>query len=171
MRLCAIPSRRRFASPCRWGEEKIGDLIGENTVDFLRHRAVERPQAGLDVADRMCSLGPDERRGDRGVHIAVTSTRSGRRSSATLEARHDLAGLRGVGRGADFERRREPAARAAQRRHPTSARRMLSGVDDRLLDRRNTADRMEHGGGFMKFGRAPTTWMRRIIRWKAARPA
>ncbi len=55
----------------RGAEQQIGEVVGENAVELLGHRAVERPHAGLDVCDRHVG----ERRGqaarERRVRVAV----------------------------------------------------------------------------------------------------
>ena len=54
----------------RVGEEQIGELVGDDAVDLLGHRAVEAAQPRLEVGDRDPELGGDERRGERRVHVA-----------------------------------------------------------------------------------------------------
>src|SRR5258708_16337965 len=43
-------------------KQHIGKLIGNEPVDFLRHRAVEGAQSGFNVADAHSELGTDQRR-------------------------------------------------------------------------------------------------------------
>src|SRR5271166_6567596 len=45
----------------RWREEQIGELVGEQAVDFFRHGAVAGAQSGLDVADGYSELGANQR--------------------------------------------------------------------------------------------------------------
>ena len=51
-------------------EEVVRELVGDDPVDLLRHRAVEAAQARLDVGDRDPELHRDERRRERRVDVA-----------------------------------------------------------------------------------------------------
>ena len=54
----------------RVGEQELGELVGDDAVDLLRHRAVEAPQARLDVCVRDAELDEHERRRKRRVDVA-----------------------------------------------------------------------------------------------------
>jgi hypothetical protein len=51
-------------------EAEVRELIDEHAVDFLGHRAVEVPQAGLDVRDRNSELGGGKCSSEGRVDIA-----------------------------------------------------------------------------------------------------
>ena len=51
-------------------EEILGELVGDDPVDLLGHRAVEGAQARLQVGDRDAELDGHERRGQRRVDVA-----------------------------------------------------------------------------------------------------
>ena len=54
----------------RVGEQEVGELVRDDAVDLLRHRAVEAPQARLDVRVGDAELDEDERRRERRVDVA-----------------------------------------------------------------------------------------------------
>jgi hypothetical protein len=45
-------------------EQQIGELVGDQPIDFLGHGAVERAQSGLDVADADSEFGRDQSGGN-----------------------------------------------------------------------------------------------------------
>ncbi len=51
------------------GEEKVADVVRQNAVDFLGHRAIKRSQSRLDMGDRNVQLRRGERGGERRIHI------------------------------------------------------------------------------------------------------
>ena len=72
MRSSGMPSRAQVAIGRGAGREaEVGELVGEDAVDLLGHGAVEAPHPGLDVRHRMPFFCRHERRGERGVHVAV----------------------------------------------------------------------------------------------------
>jgi hypothetical protein len=52
------------------GIQAVGDLVGEDAVDLLRHRPVVAAQAGFDMHHRHFLLGADQRTGQRRIHVA-----------------------------------------------------------------------------------------------------
>ena len=86
------------------GVEQVGDLVGEDAVDLLRHRAVEAAQARLHVHDRDVLLHRHQAAGERGVHVADDEHRGGPvLVEHRFEAAHDLGGLHRVRAGAHLE--------------------------------------------------------------------
>ncbi len=80
-------------------EQVIAELVGDDPVDLLGHRAVEAPQAGLDVRDRDAELDRDERRGERGVDVARNDHEFGTLAlHHRLDSLHHTRGLHGVAR-------------------------------------------------------------------------
>ena len=142
-------------------EEQVGELVGEDAVDLLRHAPVARSQARLDVRDRDPHLGGGERAGERRVDVPGDDDRRpaaprpgpARTSDSTFavcspcEARSDAE--EAVARQGSRDRRgprRTGARRSAGRcgRSPGGRRR-----------RRSRAATI--GAILTKFGRAPTT--------------
>ena len=79
----AIPSRRRLAIAARLGhEQQVGDRVGHEPVDLLRHRPVEAAEAGLDVRHRDPQLHRRQRAGDGRVDVAEHDRRVGPASPA-----------------------------------------------------------------------------------------
>ena len=75
-----------------------------DAVDLLRHRAVERAHAGLDVRDGDAGLHRGERAGERRVGVAVDEQRVGSDvGDQRLERGEHARGLRGVRAAADAE--------------------------------------------------------------------
>ena len=59
----ATPSRRRLSTAvCDGHEQQVAGVVGQDAVELLRHRAVERAHAGLDVRDRDARLRRRQRR-------------------------------------------------------------------------------------------------------------
>ena len=52
-------------------EEQRGDMISQDSIDFLRHTFIKRTQAGLNVSDRYMEFGGRQRAGKRRVRIAI----------------------------------------------------------------------------------------------------
>src|SRR5947207_14878522 len=52
-------------------EQEIADVIGDDTVNLLRHVAVERPEASLNVSDPHAAFRRSQRAGERRVRIAI----------------------------------------------------------------------------------------------------
>ena len=82
IRSAAIPSRARFVVASGGvREEQVGELVGEDPVDLLRHRPVEAAQPRLDVAR---SGSAASRRTSAAARVELTSpgtiTSSGRSS-------------------------------------------------------------------------------------------
>ena len=89
----------------RVDEEQLRELVGDDAVQLLRQRPVERAQARLDVAERNLEL----RRGDRGRHRRVDVARDEHHVGLGLEQHrleplHDARGLLRVRAGSDPER-------------------------------------------------------------------
>jgi len=85
-------------------EEKVGNVVGDDAVDLLRHRAVEAAQAGLDVGEGQVQLGRGERAGQRRVGVAEDDHPVGRLLlEHRLQALQHLSGLASVRPGADAE--------------------------------------------------------------------
>ncbi len=129
----STPSARRLSSRLgRVQEEQLGEVIGDDPVDLLRHRAVEAPQPGLDVADRDPEPGRAERRGEGRVDVAGNQD-----EVRSLVAKHRLQpleharGLLAVAARADPEhvvRLRYPELLEEDLRHRPVV--VLAGVDD-----------------------------------------
>ncbi len=71
-------------------------VVGQHAVELLRHRAVERAHAGLDVRDRDLSLGGGQRARQRRVRVAVDEHQVG--ALARQQALERLEHARGLGR-------------------------------------------------------------------------
>ena len=84
--------------------QHVGNRIGDEAIDFLRHAAVTAAQSGLEVYDRYPEFGADHRAGGRRIDVANDNDPVG----AVLEAdlfigNHDVAGLLGMRAAADAE--------------------------------------------------------------------
>ena len=90
-------------------EEELGEVVGDDPVDLLGHRAVEAAQPRLDVADRDPELRGAERRRERRVDVAGDEHEVG-----PLVAQHGLEPL-------------EHAAPSARRAVPEPTPSMWSG--------------------------------------------
>ena len=66
--------RKIVGARLRGAKERAAEAVCDNAVDFLRHRAIERPQARFDVRDRNAELRGRERGRERRVGIAVDDT-------------------------------------------------------------------------------------------------
>ena len=85
-------------------EEQLGELVGDDPVDLLRHRAVEAAQAGLDVGDRDAHLRRGQRRRQGRVDVAGDDDQVGPLvGEHRLEPLHRARRLLGVAARADLE--------------------------------------------------------------------
>ena len=93
-----MPSCSRFLSPSSDGvNNKIGQLVGDQAVDFFRHGAVEGAQSRLDVAHLDQKLRADQGGRDGRVDVAVNQHQVGLAfQHDRLEAGHDVRGLTGM---------------------------------------------------------------------------
>ena len=142
-------------------EEVLGELVGDDPVDLLGHRAVEAAQARLDVGDRDPHLRRGQRRRQGRVDVAGDEHQVGRLvDQDRLEALHHPRRLLGVAARADLEHvvgRRHPELLEEDLRHQPVV--VLAGVDDRVARRRAGGARSAAitGAVLTKFGRVPTT--------------
>ncbi len=82
----------------------IAELVGDDPVDLLGHRAVKAAQPGLDVRERNPELHRDQHDGQRGVHIAGHDHEVGALGlEHRLDALHHACGLHGMGARTDTE--------------------------------------------------------------------
>ena len=108
--------------------EQVGDLVRQDPVDLLRHRAVETAQPRLHVRHRDVLLDSHQAAGERRIHVADDD--DARRLQAVehgLEVLHHVGRLDGMRAGADVQvdvRRRE--ARGLRRRGPSCVRRSVA---------------------------------------------
>jgi hypothetical protein len=73
------------------------ELVGDDAVDLLGHRAVKRAQTRLQMGDRDAELDGHERRGERRVDIAGHDHEIGMLLlQHGLDALHHASGLNGV---------------------------------------------------------------------------
>ena len=156
-----MPSRTRLAcGAALGGVQQVGDLIGEDAVDLLRHGAVVAAQSGLDVHHRHALLDRHQGAGQSGINVA-DHQHAGRlvRIEHRLEAAHDLGGLHGVGARAHLEidiRLRQLQIGEQPVVHVRVV--MLAGMhQQRRHGRILAANARRMGAIFMKLGRAPTT--------------
>ena len=98
-------ARQVARAPRASGEQQVRDLVGDDPVDLLGHRAVEAAQAGLDVADAGCSsLAAASAAASVELTSPGTITRSGSLASSTGSMPlHHARRLRRVRAGADAE--------------------------------------------------------------------
>ena len=160
------------------GRQQDGrELVGEDPVDLLGHRSIERAQPGLDVRDRDAPLGGDQRGGERRVDVsdhddevgALRPAAPARSASSPRRSARRGCRCRRAGRG------REPAGRGRRRTRRPCADRSAGRCGPAAARRRGArgAPRMI-GAILTKFGRAPTTWRIRGIprmvheRWRRA---
>ena len=79
-------------------------MIGEHTIEFLRHRAVVGPHPGLDVRDRDPHLRRGERARQGGVRVAVDEHHvRALGGQQRRERRQHAPGLLRVGAAAEVE--------------------------------------------------------------------
>ena len=139
------PSRQQVVARLRRvDEQQLRELVGDDPVDLLRHRAVEGAQPGLDVADRESAASRHrERRGQRRVHVARNEhdVRLASRG-APARAAPSPRGLLRVRPGADSERVvRLADAELLEEDLGQLAVVVLAGVDERRARTRRRAAR------------------------------
>ena len=165
MRVASTPSRRGCRSASAIGVKTGRDGVGDDAVDLLGHRPVERAQAGLDVRDGHAALRRDERAGERRVDVA--DDEHGVAAIAVeplLEARPSPGRLHGVRAGADPEVDvRLGDAQRRRRSCPTSPRRSAGRCERARRRSHVSRTRACSGATFTKFGRAPATTTGRPI--------
>ena len=88
----------------RWCPQEISDGIGENSIDFLGHGAIEAAKAGLKMRNRQKQLFGNDGCGHGGVYIAHDDDPVGPRKHAyILVCNHDRRRLFGVAGAADAQ--------------------------------------------------------------------
>jgi hypothetical protein len=86
------------------GEQEVRHVIGDDPVDLLGHRSIERSESCFDVADRNADLCGHNRGRRRRVDVARDEDEIGLLGLEDgLEALHDARHLRGMGPRADPE--------------------------------------------------------------------
>ena len=135
----STPSRARLSRPSGLVTNSRSDEhVRDPPVDLLRHRRVEAAEAGLDVRERDEQLRAHERRGERGVHVAVDDHQ--RRSvgdERVLERRPAAPPSGRPGSRADAEAHVRCGQLEVAEEHVGQARVVvLAGVDDALRDAR-----------------------------------
>ena len=129
-------------------EEEIGHPVGQDPVDLLGHRPVERAQAGLDVGHRDAELGGGQRGGERRVDVAADAHEVGALvEQEALERLQHARRLRPVGPRADAEEDvglGEPEVRQHLGRQALVV--VLPGVDHPLGDLRPVRQRRDDRG-------------------------
>ena len=117
------------------GEAPARQVVHDDPVDLLRHPAVERAQAGLDVGHRHVHLGRHERRRQRRVRVAVDHDRIGRDvAQCALQRDQHPARLLGAGPTADAQRHvRRPQPELAKEAAGHRLVPVLPGVDEDLV--------------------------------------
>ena len=82
----------------------VGNLIGQDTIDFLRHAAIEAAQPCFDVRNRNPFLDTDKRTSQRRIHVADNQNARGLVFiDDRFEALHDLGRLDRMCTGPDAE--------------------------------------------------------------------
>ena len=110
-------------------------MIGDDAVELLGHRAIERAHARLDVRHRDAGLGGGERAGERRVRVAVDEHRVGPLVAQQLAERAEhaarLLGVRAAAeRQLDLGRRHVELAHEDRRELVVV---VLAGVDEQLV--------------------------------------
>ena len=150
------------------GEQVVGNLVGQDAVDFFRHAAVAAAKAGLDMGDLDAALHRDERAAERRIDVADDQDDVGGMIVERLVERgHDARGLHRVARGAHFEMEvgvRNLKVAKELRRHMVVV--VLPGVHQSQVDRGDVWAAWMMGATFMKFGRAPAMIVRLKCRVK-----
>ena len=72
-----MPSAARLSTATWLGQSAVRQHVGDHPVHLLGHRAVERAQARLDVADRKAGLRRHQRARQRRVGVAVDQHHAG----------------------------------------------------------------------------------------------
>ena len=81
----------------RGTEQERGEVVRDDPIDLLGHRAIEGPETGLDVSERAAHLRRDERARERRVRVPVHEDEIGLLPlEDVLETVHHLRGLAGV---------------------------------------------------------------------------
>src|SRR5208282_3855602 len=84
--------------------QQVADLVGEQAIDFLRHRAIEAAQPRLDMHHGNRLLHAYQAARQRRVHVPDDDYAARVRGiDDRLEAAHDLRSLLRVGPRADVE--------------------------------------------------------------------
>ncbi len=101
----AMPSASEVRVRALLGREEVGrEVVGDDAIDLLGHRAVEGAQSRFDVAEGNPLFRGNERDRRRGVDVSSDEDDVGSVLPADLlERRHDPGGLAGVRVGADLE--------------------------------------------------------------------
>ena len=85
-------------------QQEIGEAVGDDPVDLLRHRHVEGAQSGFDVCDRDAELARGDGCGEGGVDVAVDDDQLGTSGQHLgFEAHEERCGLLSVASRADTE--------------------------------------------------------------------
>ena len=88
----------------RRGEQKLGDLVGQNAVNLFRHRAVERPQARFHMGHWYQQFSTNHGRRHSRVHITINHHEvCGSSDEDRLERGHNGSRLRRVAARAHFQ--------------------------------------------------------------------
>jgi hypothetical protein len=143
-----------FIAVGRGSEQQVGELVGEQTINFFGHAAVAGAQAGFDVADADRELGTDESGGDGGVDVTIDEDEIGPEFEQDwFERNHHRRGLLRMRAGAN-------AKVAIGLRHFQLLKKyighggivVLAGVDQSLADAGVRGQSAQHGGGFHEIG-------------------
>jgi SAM-dependent methyltransferase len=88
----------------RWGPQQVRDRIGDEAVDFLRHRPIAAAQSRFEMSERQAKLLCDERASRGRIDVADNDDPARRPAQAhPLIGEHDPGGLLGVAARADAE--------------------------------------------------------------------
>ena len=130
----------------RGHEQQVADVVGDDAVELLGHRAVERAHPGLDVRDGDPQLRRCERARERRVRVAVDEHRVGLLGAQQIAERGEHARrLLGVRAAAELQldvRARHRELAHEDRRQLVVV--VLARVDEQLLVR--LAQDPGHGG-------------------------
>ena len=125
--------------------EKVSQPIGDDTVDFLRHGAIEATQACLNMCHANTELRGDHGCRNGGVHVPVYDYPvRALLQQYRLDALHDAGSLHRMGIGADGKihvRRGEP--KIAKERVGKRVVIVLSGMHHDLRQAGHTASPMD----------------------------
>src|SRR6266446_177007 len=85
-------------------KEEVGQAVGDETIDLLRHCPVEAAQARLDMRDGNIELGGHQGGSHGGVDIAHDEDEIGpARQQHRFKPKHDPSSLLGTGARSDFK--------------------------------------------------------------------
>src|SRR2546425_1161357 len=88
----------------RGTEEERGEVVRDDPIDLLGHRAIEGPETGLDVSESAAHLRCDESTCERRVRVSVHQDEIGLFAlEDVLESVHHLRRLAGVTGASDSE--------------------------------------------------------------------